>query len=413
MSTRILVVTPSYPVPQNPVAAVFVQRQVEALAAGGADCRVFVPVSRPGSVVRRWTSRSWLVGRATDLVRAQPGTVPVHRVPYDRTGVVGEDVIPSMSEALVREAVAVSAQWRAQVVLGHWIWPGGTVALAVGRALGIPVAAMARGGDLNEADWFGAREDCRRHVRATLPELDLPLANCRHLRDRAGEIVPGMERRVRVIYNGCDASWFRPDAAARAAARSAMGLLERDRLLAFCGAVSTLKGVPLLGEAFAALRRRDARWHLVAVGSHPEPATLEGLRRAAGDALILPGRLPAAGVRDVLHAADAYAQPSVTEGLANATLEAMSMGLPVVTTRCGGQEEAIDGRDDGWLVDSGDGPGLLAALVEIAELPEEAARRGAAARAKVLLRFDTARQVRRLRRLLDALVIRGAGNLRR
>ncbi|MEQ9210457.1 MAG: glycosyltransferase family 4 protein, partial [Pseudomonadales bacterium] len=42
--------------------------------------------------------------------------------------------------------------------------------------------------------------------------------------------------------------------------------------------------------------------------------------------------------------------PSVEEGIANVVLEAMSVGLPVISTDCGGMREVIDSGANGFLV---------------------------------------------------------------
>ncbi len=49
--------------------------------------------------------------------------------------------------------------------------------------------------------------------------------------------------------------------------------------------------------------------------------------------------------------ADIFFLPSVYEGIANAALEAMSMQLPVVSTRCGGMEEVITNNVNGFVCD--------------------------------------------------------------
>jgi colanic acid/amylovoran biosynthesis glycosyltransferase len=42
--------------------------------------------------------------------------------------------------------------------------------------------------------------------------------------------------------------------------------------------------------------------------------------------------------------------PSLEEGIANVVLEAMAMGLPVITTDCGGMREIVIESETGWMV---------------------------------------------------------------
>ena len=56
-------------------------------------------------------------------------------------------------------------------------------------------------------------------------------------------------------------------------------------------------------------------------------------------------------VRELMQQATVFFLPSVYEGIANVVLEAMSMELPVVATRCGGMNEVIDHETNGLLAD--------------------------------------------------------------
>lgn len=85
----------------------------------------------------------------------------------------------------------------------------------------------------------------------------------------------------------------------------------------------------------------------------------------------------------LLRQADVYILPSHNEGLPMSVLEAMSFGLPVVTTRVGGIPELVTDDEDGVLVEAGDVAAIAAALVRLAQQPSERARLGAGARARV------------------------------
>ena len=47
--------------------------------------------------------------------------------------------------------------------------------------------------------------------------------------------------------------------------------------------------------------------------------------------------------------ADVLLITSIEEGLPNVAVEAMALGLPVVSTTCGGMEELITNGTEGWL----------------------------------------------------------------
>lgn len=101
----------------------------------------------------------------------------------------------------------------------------------------------------------------------------------------------------------------------------------------------------------------------------------------------------------LLRQADVYILPSHNEGLPMSVLEAMSYGLPVVTTRVGGIPELVTDGEDGLLVDAGDVAAIAAALVRLAQQPAERARLGAAARARVLAAYSDATVLPQLERV--------------
>jgi glycosyltransferase involved in cell wall biosynthesis len=101
-----------------------------------------------------------------------------------------------------------------------------------------------------------------------------------------------------------------------------------------------------------------------------------------------------------LQAADAYVQPSRLEGLANATMEAAAVGLPVITTDTCGQREIIRHGANGWLVPPENPAALLAALQDLAADPERAAAFGRAARETILRDFNPAAEAKKLAAIL-------------
>ena len=70
---------------------------------------------------------------------------------------------------------------------------------------------------------------------------------------------------------------------------------------------------------------------------------------------------------------------SRSEGFPMVVLEAMSKGLAVVSTDCGGPAEIIDSGKDGLLVPNGDADALAQALLNLVEHEGESRRLGAGA----------------------------------
>src|SRR5262249_13071756 len=105
---------------------------------------------------------------------------------------------------------------------------------------------------------------------------------------------------------------------------------------------------------------------------------------------------PSAFYRDL----DLFVMISEPAGCPNASLEAISAGLPVVATDVGGaSEQVIDGAT-GRIVPRGDAPAFASAILDYARDPELCAAHGAAARQRIAEHFDVERMVSDYRRIL-------------
>jgi glycosyltransferase involved in cell wall biosynthesis len=129
-----------------------------------------------------------------------------------------------------------------------------------------------------------------------------------------------------------------------------------------------VKGQRYLVLAFEKLLRIFPESHLVIVGRGMEREKLESLASRIGipeDRFILTGFRGDVG--NILSAMDVYAQPSLSEGLPVALLEAMSCGIPVVATDVGGIHEVLNGNRHGVLVTPGSWESLFEVLRKMAE----------------------------------------------
>ena len=147
------------------------------------------------------------------------------------------------------------------------------------------------------------------------------------------------ESRIESVPTGVDATRFAPGD--RAAARAKLGLPADAPLIGIVATLRSWKGHRYLIEAFAGLPQSAM---LVIVGDGPQREALEKLVAKLG----LTARVRFAGnQRDVvpwLQALDLFALPSyANEGVPQALVQAMLVGLPCVTTHAGSIAElAID-----------------------------------------------------------------------
>ena len=215
-------------------------------------------------------------------------------------------------------------------------------------------------------------------------------ARVAHPLTRRAAAVTVASERLRARYGGTllrhgpDAHAFdpaRPDLADRAALRARLGLPADRRLAVFAGRPRPHKGWEVLLDALQ--RPEAAAWDLVAAG--PETAAHAVAARALGPRFHSLGTLPNEEMPALLAACDAAPAPQLDEPYARAqlpakVLEAMAMALPVAATAVGDLPVILGGGARGWIVAPGDAAALARALAEIATRPDEAARRGTAAR---------------------------------
>jgi glycosyltransferase involved in cell wall biosynthesis len=112
------------------------------------------------------------------------------------------------------------------------------------------------------------------------------------------------------------------------------------------------------------------------------------------DQVKLRGRVSPDEVQKQLQRADLYVLSSHEEGISNAVLEAMAMGLPVVTTNAGGMAEVVRDGVEGFIVPVRDTQAMadkLKLLLEDADLRQ---RMGKAGRARIEAEFTLERQAR-------------------
>jgi glycosyltransferase involved in cell wall biosynthesis len=152
----------------------------------------------------------------------------------------------------------------------------------------------------------------------------------------------------------------------------------------FLGELIPRKGVFDLLPAFKTVRATiaDTRLELCGVGE------LERVRALLSslhieDSVEMPGWVSGVEKARRLRHAGVYVLPSYNEGLPMSILEAMSYGMPIVSTRVGGIPELVRHGLDGYLVEPGDVGGLASAMTEILSDPELRRRMGASARRRI------------------------------
>jgi glycosyltransferase involved in cell wall biosynthesis len=80
-------------------------------------------------------------------------------------------------------------------------------------------------------------------------------------------------------------------------------------------------------------------------------------------------RMPQGQVFDKMKSASLLMVPSIIEGLPNVIVEAMALGLPVLSTNCGGVSELIEDGCQGWTVNTRSPKSMANAIIKFTETP--------------------------------------------
>ena len=213
--------------------------------------------------------------------------------------------------------------------------------------------------DREELDWLHARRlrDLEFADLVLVPSEQIAASLRRHGTD---------EDRIRVVPYAADTERFRP----RTAARSDEGCL-----FLFAGGICQRKGIVDLLRAWRAIRRPG--WRLQLLGAAPRSL---GPLSDLLDGVELLGRVPHAEVPEVMAAADVFVFPSLFEGSAVVTYEALACGLPSVVTPSSGS--VVRDGIDGMIVPDADDAALASAMERLGRDPALRARMAAHARSR-------------------------------
>jgi glycosyltransferase involved in cell wall biosynthesis len=187
--------------------------------------------------------------------------------------------------------------------------------------------------------------------------------------------------KIRLVYNGSP-----PITRVKTPARATLELL-------FVGRMAEVKDLGTLVRAVALAAERLPQLRLSVVGDGIDRVPMAKLAAELGVA----DRIRFCGQQletdGYFSAADVFVMSSVSEGLPMSLLQAMSIGVPAITTDVGGMAEILRECGSGLLVPVGDSAAMADAMVRLANDPALCAQLGARAMTAYQARFTLDRMV--------------------
>jgi glycosyltransferase involved in cell wall biosynthesis len=173
----------------------------------------------------------------------------------------------------------------------------------------------------------------------------------------------------------------------------------------FLGLLGQRKGVYDLIDAFSSIAGELPDLKLQIGGNGEEDLVRAAVRRAGMESRIdVLGWVAGDSKVSLLAHGDVFVLPSFNEGLPVSLLEAMSWGLPVISTKVGGIPQLVRHEEDGLLIEAGDRDGLANALARLGSNAGLRHRMGAVARERVSETFSRQNVLPRMEAVYEKLI---------
>ena len=201
---------------------------------------------------------------------------------------------------------------------------------------------------------------------------------------------PERWNRLHVVHVGIPVDQF-----TRARDRNGSG---RTPVILYIGRLVPEKGQTVLLEAVARLTERgiDVELQLAGDGSLRPELERAAARLGIAERVSFLGAVGQEELRGLYERASIFCLPSFAEGVPVVLMEAMAMGLPVITTRIAGIPELVEHERSGILVAPGRADELTDSLAHLLDKPELQQSLGARGREAVTLGFDAEGSAARL-----------------
>lgn len=206
------------------------------------------------------------------------------------------------------------------------------------------------------------------------------------------------EAQVTVLYNGIDTeSWSRN--CVKTTVRDELEVPQNSLVIGYVGRIMPEKDLDTWIRSAAIVAKQYPQAKFVLVGEGKDGTTHDELKALASslgvaDQLIFPGfrrDLPR-----VYSAFDVFVMSSLREGLPNSILEAMALGIPVVSTDVAGAKELVVNDETGFIVEQRDFNNLAASILRILDHDSVRLRMGRAGRERVEAEFSFQQRLRKI-----------------
>lgn len=337
---HILTLSTLFPNATKPNFGIFVERQTAGLSMrDGFDVTVINPIGVPPWPLSNLERYSELKGlphhenwRGLNIYRPHFTLIPSIGGPYNPM-MVARGILPLVKKLHAKKPF--------DLIDAEFFYPDGPAAMRIAQILDIPFSVKSRGADIH---YWTSQSGCKEQIIQAAHKAGGLLAVSEALKRDMVEL--GMDAdKITVHYTGMDHSRFHPRD--RTTEKAALGV--SGPLIICVAALIERKNQHLIIEAMQQIKGAT----LMFAGMGPARSKFEALAKELGvdDRVRFLGAVDHDKLPSIIAAADVSCLVSESEGLANAWVESLASGTPVVLSDVGGARELVKDETAGYIVD--------------------------------------------------------------
>lgn len=339
---HILSLATLFPDAARPNFGLFVEKSLRALAdQPGVNVTVVAPVGIPPWPLSR--HRQYHALTALPQCEQWHG-LTVYRPRFPVIPRIGGGWNPALvARAAMPFARRLRTTGQLDIIDAQFFYPDGPAAMRIAQQLGVPFSIKARGADIS---YWGHASESAGQVAAAAEAASGLLAVSDAMRQDMAAI--GIDpAKISVHYTGIDTARFNPGTESdRAVKRAALGIA--GPAIATVGALIPRKGQELVIRALPQLP--GVGYWIAGAGESERAYRALASSLGVADRVHFLGPVANADLPDLYRAVDAVVMPSAREGLANAWVEALACGTPIVISEAGGARELVQSPLAGRIV---------------------------------------------------------------
>ncbi|KKK90877.1 hypothetical protein LCGC14_2718590 [marine sediment metagenome] len=276
------------------------------------------------AVVRNYKNIEFLVYatssiKQNEVIRYHDRILQVNRISYK-------------SLIFIKDMIKIFTRFKPHIIHSHYVVPSILINIFA-KIFRVPTILHGRGQDVNYWPYYSVKSKILLLLAGKLNSMILTV--CKSMKNDCLRFKIS-KNKVKVIYNGIDFIKFNPK-------DKSFFSNQRPLELLHVGAFVVRKGQHLIIEACKILKENNIKFCLTLIGDGIQRQTLVDLinKYELEDYVRLLGVIEHKNLPNYMEKADVLVFPSITEGLPNAVLEAMSMKLAVIMTRVDGNIELV------------------------------------------------------------------------